>query len=177
MAESTIDESTIDRATRRGVSRRRNARRALLPLGAALGLFLASGAASAQESPSGSFGFGFTAGQPLGGHLVYAIIPGIHIGAGVGFLVQDGPDVFFTNPYGKFLFDVTREFKPYVRGEFILLHVDGDTNIGLGVGGGAEYFANEHFGIFGGLNVFQFVDPDVTQFGLLQPQVGVEWFF
>lgn len=144
---------------------------------AAIIVLLGTSVAKAQ-SPDQQFGFGFTAGQALGGHLVYAISPAIHIGTGVGLRIQDGSNEFHLTPYGKFLFAGSKELKPYIIAQFGLATGGGTTRTGLGAGFGGEYFITPNFGLFGQIGVINIqFDPSVTTFGLLEPTVGVEWFF
>jgi len=130
------------------------------------------------QSPSEQLGFGFTAGQAIGGHLAYALSPALHIGSSIGLQIQGGANTVLLGPYAKFLLKGTKELKPYFIGQFMLMSGGGATSTGLNIGGGGEYFITPNFGLFGQLNVVsvQF-DPSVTRLGLLEPVVGIEWFF
>lgn len=147
-------------------------------------LVLTVAAANAQ-SPDRTFGFGVTAGQSLGGHILYAISPAIHVGTGFGLALQSSGGVssnqVYFAPYGKFLLSGTKEFKPFILGQFMISSGgSGDntsTNTGLNFGVGGEYFITPRFGIQGMFNVIQIgLSPSSTSFGLLTPAVGVEWF-
>jgi len=147
-------------------------------------VLLGVGVSNAQ-SPSQTFGFGVTAGQSLGGHILYAISPAIHVGTGFGLALQSqggasSNQVYFA-PYGKFLLAGSKEFKPFIIGQFMIASGgSGDntsTNTGLNFGVGGEYFITPRFGIQGMFNVIQIgLSPSSTAFGLLAPAVGIEWF-
>jgi hypothetical protein len=140
---------------------------------------------SSAQSPDRVFGFGVTAGQSLGGHVLYAISPAIHVGTGFGLALQSSGGVssnqVYFAPYGKFLLSGTKEFKPFILGQFMISSGgSGDntsTNTGLNFGVGGEYFITPRFGIQGMFNVVQIgLSPSSTAFGFLTPAVGIEWF-
>lgn len=130
------------------------------------------------QSPSEQFGFGFTAGQAIGGHVAYALSPAFHVGTSFGLQIQEGANTVLLGPYAKFLLKGTKELKPYFIGQFMLMSGGGATNTAVSIGGGGEYFITPNFGLFGQLNVVSLrFDPSVTRIGLLEPVVGIEWFF
>lgn len=142
---------------------------------------------SSAQSPDRVFGFGVTAGQSLGGHALYAISPAVHVGAGFGLALQssngNSSNMVYLAPYGKFLLSGTKEFKPFILGQFILssgpsaTSSSNTTTTSLNFGVGGEYFITPRFGIQGMFHVIQIgFDPSSTAFGLLTPAVGVEWF-
>ncbi|MBS1560881.1 MAG: hypothetical protein JSS89_04690 [Bacteroidetes bacterium] len=149
-------------------------------------VLLGIGVSSAQ-SPDKVFGFGVTAGQSLGGHILYAITPAVHVGTGFGLALQSSNgtstnQVYFA-PYGKFLLSGTKEFKPFILGQFMISSgpsgnsASNTTSTSLNFGVGGEYFITPRFGIQGMFHVIQIgFDPSFTAFGFLTPAVGVEWF-
>ncbi|CAN5403310.1 hypothetical protein BH10BAC6_BH10BAC6_07830 [soil metagenome] len=147
-------------------------------------VLLGVGVSSAQ-SPDRVFGFGITAGQALGGHVLYAVSPAIHVGTGFGLALQSqggsSSNQVYLAPYAKFLFSGSKEFKPFVLGQFMLSSggsgENTSTSTALNFAVGGEYFITPRFGIQGMFNVIQIgLSPSSTAFGLLTPAVGVEWF-
>ncbi|HCN04204.1 MAG TPA: hypothetical protein DIS79_01175 [Bacteroidetes bacterium] len=143
-----------------------------------------SASVASAQSPSEQFGFGVSAGDGMvGGHAAYAITPAFHIGTQLGLIVSDGNNQFVLAPYGKFLFSGPKELKPYLWAQFGIATGQAQgtgtgTRTGLAIGGGAEYFATPNVGIFGQIAVLDlgFGDFSYTNFGLLSPRVGIEWF-
>lgn len=147
-------------------------------------VLLGIGVSSAQ-SPDRVFGIGVTAGQSLGGHVLYAVSPAVHVGTGFGLALQSSGgtssnQVYFA-PYGKFLFSGSKEFKPFILGQFIITSggsgENSSTGTALNFAVGGEYFITPRFGIQGMITVVNIgLSPSSTAFGLLTPAVGVEWF-
>lgn len=153
---------------------------------------LCFGKANAQ-TPDGQVGIGLTAGNALGGHVAYALNPGFHIGAGVGLALTSrssggnstSGNLLLFAPYAKLILAGMKDMKPYFFGAFVLTsgkgagETESTTNTGLNFGAGAEYFASRNVGIYGHLSVIRlgFGDVSTTDIGLLEPQVGIEWFF
>ena len=136
------------------------------------------GTAQAQ-SPDGQLGLGITTGSQLGGTISYAINPAFHLGTIVGFEAANNVNTIVLAPYGRFLFAGPNPFlKPFIQAQFSLLKVgDAEATTAIGVGGGAEYFVNRNLGIYAGLTIFNLgLSPSGNTFGLLSPQIGVEWF-
>lgn len=151
-------------------------KRFLATAASAVVLALGATAASAQ-SPSEQIGFGFTAGQLTGGHVAYALSPGLHIGTGFGMQIQEGNNIVYFAPYAKFLLKGPKELKPFFMAQFEVASGGGTSTTGLSVSGGGEYFVTPNVGIYGQIALvsIQF-DPSVTTLGLLRPSVGIEWF-
>lgn len=151
-------------------------KRFLATAASAVVLALGATAASAQ-SPSEQIGFGFTAGQASGGHVAYALSPGLHVGTGFGMQIQEGNNQVFFAPYAKFLLKGTKELKPFFMAHFEVNSGGGTSTTGLALSGGGEYFVTPNVGIYGQISLvsIQF-DPSVTTIGLLRPSVGIEWF-
>ncbi|NQW29681.1 MAG: hypothetical protein HQ472_04130 [Ignavibacteria bacterium] len=138
------------------------------------------------QSPENQLGLGFTAGQPLGAHIAYAITAAIHVGTGVGIQLESNNNVVYFAPYFKLLLKGTKEFKPYLMVNVPIMNGGGtqttesSTSVSLNIGGGGEYFITPNFGLFGGLSVLSLglsPTPSRTLIGLLSPYVGIEWFF
>ncbi|HRI31598.1 MAG TPA: hypothetical protein PLQ21_08705, partial [Candidatus Kapabacteria bacterium] len=116
----------------------------------------------------------------------YAINPGVHIGTGFGLAVRsaDGvsSNVLVFAPYVKGLFKGSKDFVPFVMGQFGITSGssggNSTTNTALNVLGGAEYFASKNLGIYGSLSVLELgFDPSITTFGIgASANIGIEWF-
>ncbi|MCU0330683.1 MAG: hypothetical protein MUC47_06850 [Candidatus Kapabacteria bacterium] len=159
-----------------------------LSLFAAAALTVGVTTASAQ-SPDQQFGLGVQAGSVNGANVAYALSPSIHLGATVGLAVGDVPTTIMFAPYGKFILKGTKEFKPFVLGQFYVQRMStqavpgspsvSSTNTGLAFHGGAEWFATPNLGIYGMVGVVDipFYDGGQLAVGVLSPTIGVEWFF
>jgi len=138
--------------------------------------------ASAQ-SPDRQMGLGITAGSGnIGGHFAYALNPGFHIGSALGLVLESSNGKSFNSvsiaPYGKFILSGMKDMKPYFYGAFQIASGGGSTRTGLQLGAGAEYFASRNVGVFGHIAVINVgFDPSITQIGLGNAYVGIEWFF
>jgi len=148
------------------------------------------------QSPDGQFGVGValgTEGAVSGAQIQYAISPAFHIGSLVGISVADGNTAIGIAPYIKFIFAGSKEFKPYAKAEFVLMNSSVDlgpdtqssTRTSMNLGFGGEYFVTPNVGIFGGVSVIMIpfekdelplVIARKVTFGILMPQVGIEWF-
>lgn len=143
------------------------------------------------QSPNEQVGVGITAADILGGHVAYAITPGIHIGTQFGFQVQSvsgsSTTLLHLAPYGKFILNGPAHFKPFAKAYFGLASGSSGTGFGntsvtktsIGIDAGAEYFLNKNFGVYGGFNFLDlaFGDVEYTHIGIGGPFLGVEWFF
>lgn len=139
------------------------------------------------QSPNEQIGVGITGGNMLGGHVAYAITPGVHIGSQFGFQVRSvnsNSSTFLTlAPYAKFIMKGTPQFKPFGMVQFGLSSGSTSgasvTSTAIGINAGAEYFLNKNFGIYGGFNFldFAFGDIEYTYVGIGGSFLGVEWFF
>lgn len=144
------------------------------------------------QSPSSQLGVGITGGGFLGGHIAYAISPAIHIGTQFGLQIYSDDNVSRNSlefgPYGKFILQGTPQFKPFGMIQFGIgsqsTKPDGGSSVSntvtkLVFAGGAEYFLNRNFGIYGRVDVIDigFGDNSYTAFGIGSASVGVEWFF
>lgn len=139
------------------------------------------------QSPDQQIGVGVTVGSGgSGATFAYALNPGLHIGTGFGFgnssqSGQSSTSIIFA-PYVKGLFKGTKDFVPFVQGQFSVVSssVGGtsSTRTGLALMGGAEYFASKNIGVYGTLSVLELgFDPAVTTFGIgANVSLGVEWF-
>ena len=140
------------------------------------------------QSPDQQFGFGFNVGSEIsGGHIAYAISPSFHLGGlvGLNMISSSGSSVngFVLAPYGKFLLKGSKNFVPFIMGQFVLLNGDlykrgNDTPSFLNASFGGEYFASKNDGVFGSINLVQLgFSPSVTTIGITtQATVGIEWF-
>jgi len=157
---------------------------------------LAMGTTMKAQSPDGQFGIGValgTEGAVSGAQIQYAISPAFHIGSLVGISVADGNTAIGIAPYIKFIFAGSKEFKPYAKAEFVLMNSSVDlgtdtqssTRTSMNLGFGGEYFVTPNVGIFGGVSVIMIpfekdelplVIARKVTFGILMPQVGIEWF-
>lgn len=175
----------------------------LLPFAALIALLLL-GSASAQQTPSEGFGLGATVGclnsetDILGGHVSLIPSANLHVGAQVGFAMESGDAVgasrsyWLFAPYAKFLLSLRNDFSPFLIGQIVLdnggssyTYTPGGTGetsssmrSSLFIGGGAEYFPSSQLGVYAYLGVLDLgLSPQSTRLGLLEPRVGVEWFF
>lgn len=135
------------------------------------------------QSPDQQMGFGVSLGTSgSGATLAYAINPGLHIGTGFGLTIssengKSSNNVIFA-PYVKGLFKGSKDFVPFIMGQFGISSGSSKTSTGLSVLGGAEYFASKNLGIYGSLSVLELgFDPSVTTFGIgASANIGIEWF-
>jgi hypothetical protein len=72
--------------------------------------------------------------------------------------------------------------RPYAIGQFaISSRSAGNTSTtGINLGGGAQYWISDKFGVYGQLSVLELpISPSVQDisFGLLTPSIGLELFF
>ncbi len=135
--------------------------------------------ASAQ-SPSQSFGIGVnTYGSA---ELCYAISPAIHIGTTLGIDLHssngNSSNSIIFGPYGRFILKGTKEFKPYLFGQFGIASGGGTTSTGLNLGAGGFYFPTSTVALFGQVSVVSVgFDPSVTDIGVHSAGAGILWFF
>ena len=153
------------------------------------GLFVAAaammicGAASvfANGGPKSGLGVGINHGWfGSGGQVQYAINHDLHVGTQFGFRISDGTDITFA-PYAKYFLAGTT-VRPYAIGQFaISSRSAGNTSTtGINLGGGAQYWISDKFGVYGQLSVLELpISPSVQDisFGLLTPSIGLELFF
>ena len=140
---------------------------------------------SSAQSPDGQFGVGIIAGSSYGGYLAYALTPAWHIGTGVGLRVQSNNNQFYVGPYAKFLMSGTKELKPFILAQFMIMSDAAVSDDGtataatsLGFAAGAEYFITPNFGLAGSITVLSLgFTPSVTTFGLMNGNLMAEWFF
>lgn len=150
-------------------------------------MFLGTSNSLKAQSPDQQMGFGVMLGTGGGGAtFAYAINPGLHIGTGfaLGVSSQSGQStnsIIFA-PYVKGLFKGSKDFLPFVQGQFAVSSSSAggtsNTRTGLSLLGGAEYFASKNLGIYGSLSVLELgFDPSVTTFGIgASANIGIEWF-
>ncbi|MES2765996.1 MAG: hypothetical protein V4642_09015 [Bacteroidota bacterium] len=152
----------------------------------------ALGTAEAQ-SPSEQLGLGVTTGSTFGGTVSYAITPAIHVGTLFGFSsfspkVGNTVSTYSFAPYGRFLFAGSPVLKPIIQAQFDLASVETinpatfqtetKAQNTLIISGGGEYFVNRNLGIYAMISVIELgLSDQGTAFGILTPQIGVEWFF
>jgi hypothetical protein len=162
-------------------------------------LFLFQTPSSAQ-TPNQQFGIGGTvsSGRIIGGIIsagggggiygVYAISPAVHINAAFSLSVVNLEEINTTSVGfgvgGKFLFGGNNLFHPFASASFGFSSesIEGTSRSrpGIGVGVGAEYFANRNFGAFISMSIIsvQFGDQSGSSFGLGgNATIGLEWFF
>lgn len=149
------------------------------------------------QSPDQQLGFGVTMGSSTttqgvssGGTIAYALSPGMHIGTGFGLVISNrsvngssvSSNTLLFAPYFKALLKGSKDFVPFIMGQFSILNGSSgsvsSTSTGLGILGGAEYFASKNLGIYGSLSVLELgFDPSVTAFGIgASANIGIEWF-
>ena len=142
------------------------------------------------QSPDQQMGFGVSLGTGASGAtFAYAINPGLHIGTGFGLTVSSSNSVSSNTlifaPYVKTLLKGSKDFVPFIMGQFVIASRPEETNpkvsntsTGLGILGGAEYFASKNLGIYGSLSVLELgFDPSRTAFGIgISANIGIEWF-
>lgn len=140
--------------------------------------------ASAQ-SPNRMFGIGVNTHGAA--ELCYAVSPAIHIGTSLGIDLSSesykGGDsktansIFF-GPYGRFILQGTKNFKPYLSGQ-IGIQSGGDTKTGLDIGGGGFYFPENNVALFGQVSVVNlgFGDLSTSNIGIHSGHMGILWFF
>lgn len=143
------------------------------------------------QSPDQQLGFGVSLGTSSStGTIAYALSPGMHIGTGFGLVISsrlvNGTSVSSNSllfaPYFKALLKGSKDFVPFIMGQFSIANGSSgsvsSTSTGLGILGGAEYFASKNLGIYGSLSVLELgFDPSVTAFGIgASANIGIEWF-
>lgn len=145
----------------------------------AIALFALGTAVTSAQSPSEQIGFGASLGWfDAGGHVVYAIDPAIHVGTQFGLVISDGNTNLTFAPYFKFLMKGTKEFKPYVIGQFYVTSGGSQTNTGIRAAMGGEYFVTPSFGLFAQIALLDipFATGSKAAFGIAFPSIGFEWF-
>lgn len=146
--------------------------------------------ASAQ-SPDHMFGLGVSTGGTV--ELCYAVSPAIHIGAALGIDLSSASykggssttsNSIIFGPYGRFILQGTKSFKPYLSGQFGIVsgRVEGgnsETRTGLDIGGGSFYFPTNTVAFFGQVSIVNlgFGDLSTSDIGIHSGKVGVLWFF
>lgn len=148
---------------------------------AAAAMMICSAATLFANGPKSGLGVGVSTGWfGSGGQVQYAINHDLHVGAQVGFSISDGTDITFA-PYAKYFLGGS-SFRPYAIGQFaISSRSTGNTSTtGVNLGGGAQYWISEKFGVYGQISVLELpISPsgqDVA-FGILTPSIGLELFF
>ncbi len=134
------------------------------------------------DGPKSGLGVGVNRGGPAtsGVQVQYAINHDFHVGTQVGFRISDGTDITFA-PYAKYFLGGTT-VRPYAYGQFAISSksVAGTSTTGVNLGGGAQYWFSDKFGVYGQVSVFELpISPsgqDVS-FGVLTPAIGLELFF
>jgi hypothetical protein len=133
------------------------------------------------DGPQSGLGVGVNTGWGFsGGQVQYAINHDLHVGTQFGFRISDGTDLTIA-PYAKYFLGGST-VRPYAIGQFAISSrsVAGTSSTGINLGGGAQYWISERFGIFGQISVVEIpVSPsgqDIA-FGILTPSIGLELFF
>lgn len=148
---------------------------------AAAAMMICSAATLFANGPKNGLGVGVNTGwYGSGGQVQYAINHDLHVGAQVGFRISDGTDITFA-PYAKYFLGGST-VRPYAIGQFAISSrsVGNTSTTGINLGGGAQYWISEKFGVFGQISVLELpISPsgqDVS-FGILTPSIGLELFF
>lgn len=135
----------------------------------------------ANGGPKSGLGAGINYGWfGSGGQVQYAINHDLHVGTQFGLTISDGTSITFA-PYAKYFLGGST-VRPFVIGQFaISSRSAGNTSTtGINLGGGAQYWISDKFGVYGQLSVLELpISPsgqDVS-FGLLTPAIGLELFF
>jgi hypothetical protein len=137
----------------------------------------------ANGGPTSGLGVGVNRGGPAtsGVQVQYAINHDLHVGTQFGFRISDGTDITFA-PYAKYFLAGTT-VRPYAIGQFAISSrsTAGNTSTtGINLGGGAQYWFSDKFGVYGQVNVLEFpISPSGQDmsFGILTPSIGLELFF
>ncbi len=145
-------------------------------------------------------------GELMGGHLLYTVERHIHLGAQVSFVLSKNGNnpgrisprsslTWSIAPYAKVFLPVRGNISPFLIGSLTvrkegLVYEVPDEDFGVDyeygptasistaitIGGGAEYFIEESFGIFGTIGLIEAeLGTGDTRIGLLSPRVGIEW--
>ena len=133
------------------------------------------------DGPKSGLGVGVNTGwYGSGGQVQYAINHDLHVGAQVGFRISDGTDITFA-PYAKYFLGGST-VRPYAIGQFAISSnsTSNTSSTGITLGGGAQYWISDHFGVFGQIAVLDLpFSPKEKKiaFGILTPSIGLELFF
>lgn len=154
---------------------------------AAAAMMVCSAATLFANGPKSGLGFGVNTGlHNLGGQVQYAINHDLHVGTQVGFRISDGTDITFA-PYAKYFLGGS-QVRPYAIGQFAISSTAAATSsatasntseTGITLGGGAQYWISEKFGVYGQIAVLNLpFSPKEKKigFGILTPSIGLELF-
>jgi hypothetical protein len=144
----------------------------------AVAAMLIIGAVSSNAQVGGAFGFGVNVGEYFGAQGHYSVNNDFEIGSQIYLATGGSSTDFFIAPYGKLRFG-GNSFKPYIMGQFTIADVGGVSRNGLDGRFGGEYFANPAVAITGDVSFLALTlgEGGTTRFGVLQPRVGVNWYF
>lgn len=148
---------------------------------AAAAMMVCSAATLFANGPKSGLGFGVNRGGPAtaGVQVQYAINQDLHVGTQFGFRISDGTDITFA-PYAKYFLGGS-QVRPYAIGQFAISSksVAGTSTTGITLGGGAQYWISEKFGVYGQVSVVEIpISPSGQDvgFGILTPSIGLELF-
>lgn len=144
----------------------------------AVATMLFIGAVSSNAQVGGAFGFGFNVGEYSGIQGHYSINNDFELGTQFGLSTGGSSTNFLLAPYAKFRFG-GNNFKPYVLGQFSIVSSGGNSANFLDGRFGGEYFANPAVAIMGDVSFLSvgLGDGGSSRFGVLNPRVGVNWYF
>ena len=136
------------------------------------------GAVSSNAQVGGAFGLGFNVGRFAGIQGHYSVNNDFEIGSQFALFAGGSTTDIQIAPYGKLRFG-GNSFKPYIIGQFVISQVNDISSNGLVGLFGAEYFANPAVAMFGDVGIISvgLGDNGTTVFGVLNPRVGVNWYF
>ena len=167
---------------------------------AIVGILVCLNISFAQEkpkTPSEQLGLGIKVGDgAFGGQGAFALTPNIHLGAGVGFYYDSGDDFengqsfLYFSPYFKMFLDPIKTLYPMLIASFDVTSLSitrkdvlnrdvtvTETNTGISVAVGGEWFPYSSVGVYGGFKFLTFnFDPSQLTVGLGYPFIGIEWF-
>lgn len=144
----------------------------------AVATMLIIGAVSSNAQVGGAFGFGFNVGEYSGVQGHYSVNNDFELGTQFSLATGGSSTNFLLAPYAKLRFG-GNNFKPYVLGQFSILSIGGTSSNSLDGRFGGEYFATPAVAIMGDVSFLSvgLGDGGSSQFGVLNPRVGVNWYF
>lgn len=157
-------------------------------LGALLVLGAVKASAQAGAAPSGQWGIGVVGSGDIGATVQYAFSPSVQVGLG---LSVDGRSVsgssttnYGTELYARFILE--GKVNPIIQAGFRRTSTDvssGTTTVSVETNQiygavGLEYFVNRNVGVYGTVELLALTfDPSVTEYGIRNPRIGLEWYF
>ncbi len=132
-------------------------------------------ASSLESAPNQVIGLGVHTQAGIGAYAYYAVSSTIHVGYGVGMQIHENSNIFYLAPYAKFLFASSGQLYPFIYARLNLLFGDASST-SLWIGGGMQAWVARNLALYASLALLDIgFDPSYTIFGLVRPEVGVEF--